>query len=56
MNQAGDHGILVDQQRHAVYYATHVNETFYEFVRNLAGTMTRDSSSRRRRPRRSRSV
>jgi len=33
INQAGDHGILVDQQEHAVYYAIHVNETYYNFIR-----------------------
>ncbi len=33
INQAGDHGMLVDQRHHAVYYAIHVNQTYYDFVR-----------------------
>jgi hypothetical protein len=31
--QAGSRGILVDQKGQAVYYATHVSRTFYQFVR-----------------------
>jgi hypothetical protein len=32
INQAGDHGILVDPRNHAVYYAIHVNQTYYDFI------------------------
>lgn len=33
INQAGSRGILVDQTGRAVYYASHVSTTYYEFVR-----------------------
>lgn len=33
IQQAGSRGILVDQDGRAVYYASHVNDAFYQFVR-----------------------
>ena len=33
IRQAGERGVLVDQRGRTVYYATHVNPTFYQFVR-----------------------
>jgi hypothetical protein len=32
INQPGDNGVLVDQNNHPVYYAIHVNETYYDFM------------------------
>ena len=34
LHQAGPAGVLVDQQRRAVYYSQYVNKTFYDFVRS----------------------
>jgi hypothetical protein len=34
VNQAGDNGILIDQNHHAVYYAIDVNEKYYDFMVN----------------------
>ncbi len=32
INQAGDNGILIDQQGHAVYYAIHINQVYFNFI------------------------
>jgi hypothetical protein len=34
IHQAGSRGVLVDRNGRAVYYASHVSPTFYEFVRS----------------------
>lgn len=34
VHQAGSSGVLVDQQKRAVYYSQFVNKVFYDFVRN----------------------
>jgi hypothetical protein len=31
--QAGNHGVLVDQHGRAIYYATHLNQTYVDFIR-----------------------
>src|SRR5262249_28317958 len=34
INQTGNNGVLIDQNGRAVYYAIHLNDVYYDFIRD----------------------